>query len=181
MAFAVGGMIACDDPVSPVPREATFALPIEVFALTGGPVNAPSAVRLATGSAIRAEALNFDVAFDIVEGERVALHPIRTIASPAVGGHRVGMQVVSDLAFEAIESAPRGGYRYDSLLVVSPGTPVIIESSDPAICGFSFVGNTFYAKLVVDSLNHVSRQIWSRITVNPNCGSRSLAPGVPRD
>jgi hypothetical protein len=180
VALAAAGMVACEDPIPPGVRQPTFALQIEVFALTGGPINSPSAIRLASGSAVRSEGLVFDVAFDIQSDERVTLYPVRLVASPAVGGHRVGMQTSTTTYTDLIE-APRTGYVYDSLLVVAPGQTVIIESSDPNMCGFSYVGTTFYGKLVVDSLNQVSRQIWSRLTVNPNCGSRSLAPGTPRD
>jgi hypothetical protein len=180
VAFSVTAIAGCGDPISPGVRQPTFALPIELFALTGGPINAPSALRLSSGSAVRSEALAFDVAFDIDNQERVVLYPVRLITSPAVGGHSVGLQTTTQ-GYEQLLEAPPGGYKYDSALVVPHGTTVVIESTDPAMCGFSYSGNTFYSKLVIDSLNPVSRQIWSRVTVNPNCGSRSLAPGTPSD
>jgi hypothetical protein len=180
VAFSVTAIVACGDPITPGVRQPTFTLPLEVFALSGGPINSPSALRLSSGSAVRSEALAFDVAFDIDDQERVILYPVRLISSPPAGGHSVGLQTTTQGYAQLLE-APRTGYKVDSVLVVPPGSTVVIESTDPSMCGFSYIAKTFYSKLVIDSLNPVSRQIWARVTVNPNCGSRSLAPGTPSD
>jgi hypothetical protein len=45
----------------------------------------------------------------------------------------------------------------------------------------SVTGTTIHAKIVVTAINIPSRQLTIRYTVDPNCGFRSFATGIPKD
>ena len=42
-------------------------------------------------------------------------------------------------------------------------------------------GQSYFSKLVVDSIDLTTRKISTTITVNRNCGFRSFAEGKPKD
>ena len=45
----------------------------------------------------------------------------------------------------------------------------------------SITGTTLYAKILVQAVDPVSRQIKVRYTVDPNCGFFSFATGLPKN
>jgi hypothetical protein len=102
-------------------------------------------------------------------------------AAPA-GSPRVGFSVQS-AAFDALTTAPRDGYRFDSLQVVTLGQTVAIEtqgvSTQGLVCPSS--QSPMRAKLIVDSVARATGAVHLRVRTNPNCGFRSLAPGLPTD
>jgi hypothetical protein len=55
---------------------------------------------------------------------------------------------------------------------------VVFELASDA-CQYS-LASQLYAKLVVDSVASTRRQIYFRAVRDPNCGFRSLQPGVPK-
>jgi hypothetical protein len=57
---------------------------------------------------------------------------------------------------------------------------VIAQITDPTACGFSVTGTTIYAKMVIRSVNRLTRQMQLEYTVDPNCGFRSFAAGIPK-
>jgi hypothetical protein len=81
--------------------------------------------------------------------------------------------------FDNVRKAPGGGYKYDSTVTVNPGQTVVVEVASDA-CQFS-LAQLLYAKVVVDSVNADTRQVYFRATRDPNCGFKSFAPGVPKD
>ncbi|MFN2564735.1 MAG: hypothetical protein ABR499_06965 [Gemmatimonadaceae bacterium] len=176
---------ACGDPNEPIARFATYADTLELYALNGAPRGAPTALRLLAGvgfgAAVPTDAsLQFDVAVDIDAQGRPVLYPIRAVAAPFLGRHRVGIQK-TDRGFDSIVEAPTSGYTHDSVTVVTVGQVLLLESADPDACSVFLGGGVIYAKMVVDSIRTDTRRLYVRVTGDPNCGFRSLVPGVPED
>ena len=183
--LAAVALLACGDPNEPVARHPTYADTLELYALNGAPRGAPSAVWVVGGAfgnpgvAIDAR-FEFDYALDIDGQSRPVLYPVRAVAAPFLGKHRVGVQQ-TDRAFDAITQAPRSGYTHDSLTVLTVGQVVLIETADPNACSALLGGGVIYAKMVVDSIRIATRRLFVRIVGDPNCGFRSLVPGIPED
>jgi hypothetical protein len=124
-------------------------------------------------------AFAFDVAVDIDDQGRPVLYPVRAIAAPFLGRHRVGVRRTTT-AFDAILEAPTDNYVYDSVAVLTVGEVVLLESADPEACGGFVGGGVIYAKMTVDSVKPAAGRVFARVTADPNCGFRSLVvPGVP--
>jgi hypothetical protein len=183
--FAAATMLACSDPDAPEANFENYADTLALYALNGAPRGAPTAVRIITGvlgsAAVTTEAsFDLDVAVDIDDQGRPRLYPVRSIASPILSRHQVGI-LREQRAFDAITEAPEDGYVLDSAQTVAIGEVVIIQSTDPGACNTVF-GGAVYAKMVVDSVRTATRQVFLRLTADPNCGFRSLAvPGPSTD
>ena len=83
--------------------------------------------------------------------------------------------------FEQVTSAPKSGYQTDSSYVFVPGETIAIQSPHNTvgdICQFAIDPHIF-AKVAVDSVNLASRTLYLRMGVDPNCGFRSFAEGLP--
>ncbi|HEX4933818.1 MAG TPA: hypothetical protein VFV33_11600 [Gemmatimonadaceae bacterium] len=181
---AATGLTACNDTLG---LRASLAVAFDtasVYALTSSPVSYPAAFSFAGGIPVRVDpSIGFEVAFDLPGNGKVQLIPARRISATRVvngfpsASPRVGMQAVKG-TFESMTKAPTGGYAYDSTFAVAPGEAVVLELSSDA-CTYSLVSQQ-YAKLVVDSVNTGRRQIYIRAVRDPNCGFRSLQPGVPK-
>lgn len=152
-----------------------------VFALNGAPPGAPTALHMFSGSLLAADAnFLFDVAFDLDSAGNVIVLPQRAVASALASTHTVALATVPD-SFGAIGSAPKISYRADTALVTKPNVVVVVQSSDVSACGVSLTGTTIYGKFVVTSVDPVAKQLKVRYTVDPNCGFRSFASGIPKD
>jgi hypothetical protein len=181
--FAAAALLACGDPNAPVANFPNYADTLTLYALNGAPPAAPTAVRLfsifGTAAATTDVRFAFDVAVDIDVQGRPVLYPVRAVAAPFIGPHRVGIRRTTD-PFESITRAPDRDYTYDSVAVVAVGEVVLIQSADLGAC--TFIGGVIYGKMVVDSVRASDRRVFARVTANPNCGFRSLVvPGVPTD
>jgi hypothetical protein len=184
--FATAVLLACGDPNAPDANFPNFADTLTVYALNGAPRGAPTAIRIAAGAfgnpAVPTDgAFAIDFAIDIDDQGRPRLYPVRAVASPFLNKHQVGVWR-ADVPFDDIVTAPNDDrYVRDSAATVAIGEPVVIESADPEACNTLF-GGVIYAKMVVDSVRLATRQIFLRITGDPNCGFRSLVvPGIPED
>jgi hypothetical protein len=188
--LAAAAMLACGDPIGPEARFPTYADTLALYALNGAPRGGPTAIRIIAGAvggspAVMTDAaFELDVAVDIDEQGRLRLYPVRAVASPLlgllvpIGPHQVGIGRTTQ-AFDAITIAPTTGYVRDSAATVAVGEVVLIESLDPDACPTLFA--PIYAKMVIDSVRLATRQLFVRITADPNCGFRSFLPGVPTD
>lgn len=175
---------ACNNNTAPflgVARSETALLPFVVYPLSGDP-SLPAAVDLSGRRAVRPAILagaviNFDLAFDLDTQGRILVIPPARLAAPPSGSPRVGLQT-RDESFDGLTRAPESGYRFDSTAVVTRGQTVVVQTSGTA-CSTTY---PMHAKLVVDSVGAagVGRPIYLRLRVNPNCGFRSLEPGLPK-
>lgn len=183
MVAAVAGATGCDDPFALKATQATVTDTLVVYSMSGTSPAFPAGFNVGTGLITRvATDIAFDVAFDLAPDSKVRVIPARLISATKVSfGSVQPTQQVGVLTpgggFEAITEAPSSGYKMDSLAVVSVNQPVVLQVASD-ICGFSFA-SLAYGKLVVDSVNTASRQIFFRAVRNPNCGFRSFQPGVP--
>ena len=135
----------------------------------------------ASGTLLAADAnFIFDIAFDIDGSGNAVLMPMRVVSSGLASTHTVSLQRTTE-SFDGVGSAPKNGYHADTSVVVQPGQVVLAQSQDPLVCGSSLTGTTIYAKLEVTSIDMPNRQLTVRYTVDPNCGFRSFASGVPKD
>lgn len=179
--LAAAVAMACGDPNAPRANFLNYADTLQLYELNGGSRGAPAGISLVAGiggtSAVTVDAaFAFDVAVDINPDGQPALYPVRSVAAPFLGRHRVGIRR-TDQAFDAILEAPTGDYVYDSVAVLDVGEVVLLESADAQACGGFGV---IYAKLVVDSIRPATNQLFTRVTADPNCGFRSLVvPGPP--
>jgi hypothetical protein len=183
--FAAATILACGDPNAPEANFQNYADTLTLYALNGAPRGAPTAVRIIAGvlgtAAVTTEAaFDLDLAVDIDNEGRPRLYPVRAIASPILNRHQVGIRR-EQRAFDAISEAPEDGYVLDSAQTVTVGEVVLIQSTDPGACSTLF-GGAVYAKMVVDSVRTATRQIFLRLTADPNCGFTSfVVPGPPTD
>lgn len=153
-----------------------------VFALNGAPLGAPTAIHAASGQFVPADAdFLFDVAFDLDANGGIHILPQRQVAAGLQATHTVSLATVPD-SFEAVGAVPHGlTFRADTGMVIARNQVVIAQITDATACGFSLTGSTLFTKIVVKSINRVDRTLQVKFTVDPNCGFRSFAPGIPKE
>jgi hypothetical protein len=168
--------VACGDPTKPKAVYANAPSSYSLYAFTGAPINAATAISF-LGGAARADAnFLFDVAFDLDASGKPVIYPVRAIASDLAGSvKRVGLQVVPG-SFESVREAPATGYDTLTARTVNPGDVLAVELLDLNTCLYSLGGQTLYAKLTVDSVNATTRRVFARTVLDPNCGYRSVVP-----
>jgi hypothetical protein len=171
---------ACGDPTNLRATIPTFVDTLSVFALTGTPPSYPSGVSIVARQVIRVDGFaNFDVAFDIDAAGSAVIYPVKLIV--AAGGSRpVGLLKVPS-PFEAVVEAPSTGFDTDAPIVFAAGETIVIQSAHNAsqdVCQFA-LSPYIYAKIAVDSINAASRTLYLRMVLDPNCGFRSFATGIP--
>lgn len=183
-AALVAAFAACDDPYRRDADLKVIADTTVLYNINDAPIGAPTAYYLLGASRGRgATVANAGFAFDVavlVQGTSVRLVTPRSlvgvIPDPSSPPFRVGMQLVST-PFNDLTMAPDRGYVYDSLLTVTPGQTVAIQSANPAACPLVYFGTVYYAKLVVDSVRTDPARAYLRVTTDPNCDFRSLVAG----
>lgn len=180
LAVLAVAAVACGDITRPKAALPTARDSTIVYALNGAPPGAPTAINIYGETAVSANGnFGFDVAFDLDSAGKIVFMPVRTVANALNTTHRVGLQSSPD-RFDSLLVAPRAGYHYDSTLTVTPGTTVVVESQS-ANCALSYVGQSLYAKIIVDSVNLGTRQLYTRFVADPNCGFRGVGPGIPKE
>lgn len=173
---ATAGAVACNDPTALRASLETVRDTLVVYSVNGSPPALPSALNTATRQVMRAgDDVSFDVAFDAESEQRVLLIPARVLTGRLGTDRPVGIRVVTE-SFDALAEAPSGGYVYDSATVVAPGQTAVVQAYT-GYCALNF-SKQIYSKLVVDSVR--AHTIYFRIHVDPNCGFRSFAPGIPQ-
>ena len=158
-----------------------------VYALNGAPLGAPTAIHAyaadGTGSGFVPATADFlfDVAFDLDSLSQIHILPQRQVASGLQPTHTVSLATVSD-TFEAVTKVPDGlTFRPDTGMIIARNQVVIAQVQDATACSFSVTGTTLFAKIVVKSINRDDRTMSIKFTVDPNCGFKSFASGVPKD
>lgn len=182
-------LAACGDVTKPAAYLANVPYTDTLYAFTGAPVNAPTAISLLGGKVPATAAFNFDVAFDLDASGHTIVYPVRNLGGPlanlqralqgAMALQRVGLQILPG-SFDAITSVPTSGYDTLSAQTLLPGQVLAANVLD-ASCIYSTAGLTIVAKLTVDSVNTATRRIFTRVVVDPNCGYFSLMPdSIPK-
>lgn len=171
---------ACGDPTNLRATIPTFVDTLSVFALSGTPPSYPSGLSIVGRQVVRVDGFaNFDVAFDIDPAGNAVIYPVRFVV--AGGASRpVGLLKVP-LSFETVGEAPSTGFETDTSFVFAPGETVLIQSAHNGsqdVCQFA-LSPYIYAKIAVDSINAAARTLHLRMGLDPNCGFRSFADGIP--
>lgn len=178
---AVVGLNACGDPTSVKANLLTSVDSLQVFALSGTPPSSPSGISILARQPVRVDGnANFDVAFDIDQSGKAVVYPVALVVSVPGGTRSVGMQKLA-ADFNLVAAAPKDGYQADSGFTMVPGETVVIQSQhnfSGDLCQFALNPNLF-AKFSVDSVNLASRTVFLRMGLDPNCGFRSFAEGIP--
>lgn len=172
---------ACGDFTGVAASLTTFNDSGTVYAINGAPLGAPTALHAYSGQLVSADAnFIFDIAFDIDASGSAVFLPQRAVASGLATTHTVALATVAD-TFEAVTEVPKGlSFRADTALVVKPNQVVLAQITDANACSFSLTGTTLFAKIAVRSVDRANRQIKLRYTIDPNCGFRSFASGIPK-
>lgn len=177
-AIAMVAVAACEDPFEPRATSAVRTATFTVFAMSGTPVNVPTAFNLVFFTPVRMEpAYGFHLAFDIDTAGRVMVVPVTRVGGVVAGGRRIGIQR-SAVPFDQLQRAPGTGYHYDSTFVVNTGEPLVVEAAAEQ-CPINISTQLVYAKLEVGGIDPVNRRLTFRVTYDPNCGFRSFLPGIP--
>ena len=182
-ALAVALAACSDTPVLPPAQIPVADQVIVLYALTGTPVNTPSAYSILLPGEVRLDqSTAFDFAFDIrpdsgfglgTTGDTIAaLLPRYQFGFTADGGLQPTTQ-----KFDSISEAPRGGYE-TKLPTRIRDSSVVFATSRLQTCNFG-VYYPYYAKLVVQRIDLAARTATIHVVLDPNCGYRSLEPGIP--
>jgi hypothetical protein len=172
---------ACGDPTNLKASLPTALDTLSVFALTGTPPSYPSGLSIVAGQAVRVDGFaGFDVALDINSSGSAVVYPVKLVVASPGTARPVGLQKVTGL-FETVLEAPSAGYKTDAEVVLAPGETLVIQSPHNGsgdICQFA-ISPYLYAKITVDSVKLDSRILYLRMGIDPNCGFRSFADGLP--
>ena len=177
-AVPVAAVIAaCQDAYAPKALYSVVADTLTISALTGTPLLSRSAVHLLTGAAIiPSGAEGFDFALDLDANNNVLIIPRSRILT-CTQTCQLGA-AFSTAKFDSLLDAPSRGYTYDSVTTVGVGKTVVFVTKEASCIASNIATIDTYAKLVVDSVNPTTRQIYIRTVTDPNCGFRTLVPGI---
>jgi hypothetical protein len=168
---------ACDDPFDDGARQDNVDVALEVWAITGGPAAFPTALVVPFYTVVPVDAPgSFDIAFDIDADGRLRVLPMNKVVSPLLGPRNVGL-LRSGENYSTIIEAPRTGWLYDSTLTVNPGGAFLVRVQTRYCDGE--LRQDVYAKFYVDSVLPLERRVKLFARINPNCGFRSFADGLP--
>jgi hypothetical protein len=168
--------IACSGPTKPKASFTSMLSSYAVYAFTGAPARAATALSF-TGGGVRADAtFAFDVALDLDANGNTVVYPVRNVAGALAGTlKRVGLQPVAG-TFESVREVPAVGYDTLANQTLRPGAVLAVELQEIAQCQYSAGGYYLYGKMVVDSVKATPRRIFGRYVLDPNCGYRQVMP-----
>lgn len=172
------GISACGDPLTlPPATQETVELSFTLYALTNTSVGTPSAYNMATQATVRTDrSIDLDFAVDMVT-DTSGDTSVVMLPRGALGFQPDGGVQRATAPFDSIALAPVNGYVEDAPLPVDSGDVVLVASRRQQ-CNFG-INRPRYAKLRVESVNRAQRSIAFKIRIDPNCGYRGLAPGIP--
>lgn len=169
---------ACSEPTRILASFQTVGDTLTVYALSGTPVEYPSALNTPYHEAVRADgSVSFDVAFDIDSTGRVLVYPEKLVTG-GLGPQRAVGIIKATKPFDSLTVAPPSGYQYDSVTVAAPGDVLLIEAFTPYCANDILTNQRIYSKVQIDSVNAAARSIDLHMIVDPNCGFRQLVPGL---
>jgi len=177
------GAFACANPFATTATLPTIDDTAAVYALTGAPESAPTAINITFPRAvITMPSEHYDVVFDIRNDSAFA-YPPHAVGATLTAGFQIASQ-----PFEAITAAPLTGYNDSTPQFIKAGDVLIVRSSSTQCSTQSVQDRTYlYAKVVIDSIfydgaaaPHIPRTIWYRMRNDPNCGFLSFLDGIPK-
>jgi hypothetical protein len=151
---------------------------VTISALTGTPIQLPSAYSVADRIAIRTDlSAQFDFAFDLLPaaGTPVFL-PRSALGFPIDGGLQPGLQQREE-AFAEIREAISNGYLTQDTIAIAVGERYMARSR--VVCTSLQIPR--YGKLEVLAIDAAARTVTFQVLVGQNCGFNSLEPGIPED
>lgn len=187
LAAGVLAMAACGNPTGLGATSDTFQAVLTVFAFSGTPLSAPSAINTSQGQAVLTDgSSNYDVAFDIRDGQALALAPL------ALGGFGAAAIQKVNTSFESLLEAPTSGYSDTASIAVQPGDVLVVQAQPPECSGGFGFAPFVYSKLKILEINASDtttagdpalppRSFRVQMVVDPNCNFRSFAPGLPKN
>jgi len=183
LLFGVGaGAFACADPFATTATLATIDDTAAVYALTGAPESAPTAINITFPRAvITTPSENYDVVFDIRNDSAFA-YPPHAIGASLAAGFQIANQ-----PYDAITEAPLSGYNDTTAQFIKAGDVLLVRSQSAQCAAQTVQARLYiYAKVVIDSIfydeaaaPHIPRTIWYRMRNDPNCGFLSFLDGIP--
>ncbi|MDB4900328.1 MAG: hypothetical protein JWN53_2136 [Gemmatimonadetes bacterium] len=174
-ALALAAM-ACAGPTLPQATYVNVPSNFALFAFTGAPVTAPTAINFLGGATPTDASFSFDVAFDLDSTGRAMVFPVRVLAGDlALGVKRVGLQPVTG-SFTSVREVPSTGYDTLSVQTVDVGKVLAVEIQSTATCLYSLGGTSLFAKMVVDSVKPAQRRLFVSTVLDGNCGYHQVMP-----
>jgi hypothetical protein len=177
LVFAAA-LAACGDPnllpPATIPiRQDTLTL----WALTGTPILRPSAFDILHQTPARTDRTSeFDFVFDFRSdsvGDTVAVLIPR--GGFGLSGDAGLLRLVAN--YDTLRLAPAEGYEFRKPVAFDPEV-VVVARSRLQTCNFGLQYG-LYVKLQMIDLNRAERWVRLRMNLDPNCGYRGLAPGIP--
>ena len=167
---------ACGDSNLPTATVENFVDTVQLGALTGTPLNTPSAFSIPDRQAVRTDrSSTFDFAFDIV-GTEAEFLPLKYLGVSSGSGVNPGLQYTTT-PFDSIRTAVKNDYITDSVVVVKPGD--VLYARSRLVCTSLSVPQ--YGKLEILAVDAEARTVTFRFLVNNNCGYAGLRPGLPSE
>ena len=185
-ALALAG--ACSNPNSPASTKQNIADTNQVFFITGAPLSGLTAIDASFPRPMRAEFLpgyRWDVVFDLVNGQAVALPPA-AVSIYGTAGFRV-----DSTPYDQILNAPTTGYRDSLIIHVQAGSVFLVQTLtyETDCVNQTAVSNRYlYSKIMVDSIHYQPFDpitapngglVYYHMLVDPNCGNTALNYGYP--
>jgi len=177
LALAALVSAGCSDPFKLKAQYANEPFVYSVYGISGaGPANAPAALDLVGRAPVKVDgSFAFDIAFDFDATGKVVILPQKLVGTPISGSRTVYLQRIGG-SYESVLESPTKNWFADSALAVRPGEVVGIKLTSPS-CVYQ-LSSDMHGKIVVDSVK-AGGLIFGRGMINPNCGFRSFAEGVP--
>lgn len=173
---------ACDNPLAVKATSEVQVDTVLVYAFNGTAPGAPAGLNLLTHSVVSLDgSFAFDLAFDVNAQQKAIVYPVQKIGNGLTSTTRVGIQRVTGTSFADLLKAPAANYNYDSTFVVENDAPIAVEVTDATVCSVYSSSGAYYAKIAVLGIDTANRLMRVAVTVDPNCGFRSFASGVPKD
>ncbi|MEP6690158.1 MAG: hypothetical protein ABJD07_03320 [Gemmatimonadaceae bacterium] len=148
---------------------------LKLYALNGTPRDFPSALITITRQTARAESgASYDVVFDITAAGQPVLYPVNDVSLVGSAGIRKETVAYSELLL-----APPTNYNDSLPTPIAAGDVLVIRAQSVGCVGLR--SPYVFSKMHVDSINVVTRTMNFHMRVDPNCGFRSFADGIPRE
>ena len=168
---------ACSDPNELLPASTSnFEDTLTIWALTGTPVQSPSAYSVPEGAVRTDRTSGFEFAYEmVVVGNDTSRYflPQAVLPLPPNNSVNPGLQPRAQ-TFESIIDAPSNGYITTDTLDVAVDGVYIVRSR--IVCN---IGVSLYSKLQILSFDDSARTVEFRVLANTNCGYKRLTPGIP--